>query len=313
VTVFGHRAVETFPVVDDEGHQVAVVQGISHASRTVTENLALRFRRTSEPFPQFGLLHCNADQDPYHPAYAPCTLDDLRAAGMDYWALGHIHRHRVLSAGDPWVVYAGSLQGRSLKPGEVGVRGVVVGSVAGGRVSDIEFVPAPHVRFAELEVEIRDVADTPRLLDRMEEEAQAAMEEGLAVGLVARVKLVGRGPLHGDLAAPERLADLLKTMREEARERTPFLWWSGLVSATRPDLDRDAIRRRGDFSAELLQLTDRLREDEEALSRLAQQEEAALQAGGVRKLVARVQDEPKHLLDDAETLALERLEARSEQ
>jgi DNA repair exonuclease SbcCD nuclease subunit len=313
VSMFSQEGVESFPVNDDTGREVAIVHGISHASRTVAENLALRFRRGPEPLLHLGVLHCNAGGDLNHPAYAPCTIDDLRSAGMDYWALGHIHQHRVLSAGDPWIVYAGGLQGRSLKPGEVGIKGAIVGSLANGALSGIEFVPVPHVRFAELDVDIGDVADAARLLDRLEEEAQAVQDEGPAVGLVARVTLVGRGPLHGDLASPDRVAELLKTMREETRGRRPFLWWSGIIAGTRPDLDRDAIRRRGDFSAELLHLTDRLRDDEKALSRFAQEEEAALQAGALRKFVARVPGHPSQVLEDAETLALERLEARSGQ
>jgi exonuclease SbcD len=308
VTVFGHEHVDSVVIPGTEGHPAAIVHGISHASREVTENLSLGFRRSPEPLPQFGLLHCHAGGDPNHPAYAPCSVEDLRAGGMDYWALGHIHRYRVLSAGDPWVVYAGALQGRSAQPGELGVKGAVVGRVAGGRVSDVAFVPVPHVRFAAMEVDIGDVADSAALLDLLQERAQAAQDEAPLVGLAARVTLVGRGPLHADLAAPERAADLLKSMREEADGRVPFLWWSGLVVATRPDLDRDAIRRRGDFSAELLELAAKLRDDPAALARFVEDEEKALHAGALRKLVGAVPHHPGQILEEAETLALERLE-----
>ena len=313
VTVFGDENVEVFPATDVEGRQVALIHGISHASRSVSDNLATRFRRTPESLPQFGLLHCNADQDPNHPAYAPCTLDDLRSAGMDYWALGHIHNHRVLSRGNPWILYAGGLQGRSLKPGEVGVKGVVIGSIASGRITDVEFVAVPHIHFAELTVDIGDLPDTPRLIDRLEEAAESVLGGSTVAGLVARVTLVGRGPLHADLAGPDRVDDLLKAIREEANGRRPLLWWSGIVAATRPDIDREAIRRRGDFSAELLQLTARLRDDPDALTLFVQEEEAALHSGLLRRFVTRVANDATAVLEDAEMLALERLESGSDE
>lgn len=77
-------------------------------------------------------------------------------------------------------------------------------------------------------------------------------------------------------------------MREEATGRRPFLWWSGVVMATRPELDRDAIQRRGDFSAELLQLTTRLRADSETLGRFTKERKAAGAVPGGDVIRARV-------------------------
>jgi DNA repair protein SbcD/Mre11 len=185
--------------------------------------------------------------------------------------------------------------------------------VTNGRISDVHFVGVPQVRFADAQVDIAGIADVPGLLERLEEHVQVVNDEGPAVGLVLRATLTGRGVLHADLGSPDRLADLLKTMREEATGRRPFLWWSGVVMATRPDLDRDAIGRRGDFSAELLQLTTGLRDDGEALTRLTQAEERTLQTGALRRWVDVVPDNGQALLDEAETLALECLEARSGQ
>ncbi len=53
-----------------------------------------------------GVLHTNVGGRPGYDDYAPCTLDDLRAGGMDYWALGHIHKPEVLAEA-PYAVYAG--------------------------------------------------------------------------------------------------------------------------------------------------------------------------------------------------------------
>ena len=100
VTVFGTGKVQAVPVESD-GIPLATVQGISFAQRSERENLALKFAHSAGPGVQVGVLHCNvqgaaSDYDDY----SPCTLDDLRRIGLDYWALGHVHTRIVLSGAD---------------------------------------------------------------------------------------------------------------------------------------------------------------------------------------------------------------------
>ena len=313
VTVFGHESVESVVVRDNSGREVAVVHGISHASRTVGENLALRFRRTAEACPHLGVLHCNVDGNGDHPAYAPCTRADLLNAGMDYWALGHIHRHQVLADTRPWIVYAGGLQGRSLKPAESGVKGAVLGTIEDGAIGAVRFVPLPHVRFADLQISIAEIPDVGRLVERLHEEAQAVEEQAPCAGLVLRATLAGRGALHADLASAESAAELLRTLREEAEGRPLFTWWSDVAVCTQPDIDRDAVRRRGDFSAELLSYAEAVRADDGAFASVVEDAERDLRAGALRRWVDEIPDDPGRLLDEAEALALEQLEERSGQ
>ena len=72
--------VTSIPVVRG-GETIATVHGVSFAHREERENLARRFRRQGEGT-QFGLLHCNVG-DAAHSPYAPCSPDDLQAAGLD--------------------------------------------------------------------------------------------------------------------------------------------------------------------------------------------------------------------------------------
>src|SRR5260370_34121531 len=109
LVVFAGEAVEAHTVMSD-GAALAQVYGISYGRRDVTENLALRFQRHDAPGLHVGVLHCNVGSQPEYPAYSPCSVADLTAAGMDYWALGHIHQHQVWAEGRPWIVYPGSLQ-----------------------------------------------------------------------------------------------------------------------------------------------------------------------------------------------------------
>ena len=91
-----------------EGDPAAVsVAGVSHDSRRVVMNLAARTARllADEPGFRIGLVHANVGTQQYA---APVTLDELTAAPVDYWALGHMHQRRLL-ASRPMTVYCGSI------------------------------------------------------------------------------------------------------------------------------------------------------------------------------------------------------------
>ena len=90
----------------------AVVYGVSYPTREVRHNLVSKLGLVAGgPF-TVGLLHANVGSDTGHEAYAPCTLEDLERAGIDYWALGHVHTRAVMRAHGPAVVYPGNPQGR---------------------------------------------------------------------------------------------------------------------------------------------------------------------------------------------------------
>lgn len=160
VTVFGPQA-EQHPVLRD-GRVVAVVHGVSHETDREGRNLAKRFVRAAVAqgmevppgVPQIGVLHCNVGGATSVPGgdagrYAPCTLDDLMATGLDYWALGHIHLPQVLHA-RPHVVYPGSTQGLHIN--EHGPRGCMVVAMHDGGEVETEFRPLAPVRWQVLAV-----------------------------------------------------------------------------------------------------------------------------------------------------------------
>jgi DNA repair exonuclease SbcCD nuclease subunit len=108
VVVFSDRVVERCEVVKD-GELACAVYGRSFPSRQVQENYARQFRRqTGDPL-AVAVLHANVGQREGWDDYAPCSVQDLRAAGMDYWALGHIHVPGRISD-NPVAVYSGSTQ-----------------------------------------------------------------------------------------------------------------------------------------------------------------------------------------------------------
>lgn len=303
VHVFGAAEVSAVPVVRG-GAPIATVHGISYPTAHVHENLARRFRRGTGPGLQIGLLHANVEGNADHAPYAPCTLDDLRAAGMDYWALGHVHARQVLAAGPTWVVYPGNLQGRSPKPSERGPKGAVRVEVVGGVVRDVVFVPLDRFRFVALDVDATALADLGALRQALAEGAEALAEAHAGRGLLIRARVHGKPSFHGDLLRPDAGSVLLRDLRDASEGRRPHLWWEALRLETRAPLDHAALREGQDFTGELLRMADQLRVDSAALAALAARVDRPLPPTGG--------GEPadwQNLLDEAEALALDLLQA----
>ncbi|HTW99837.1 MAG TPA: DNA repair exonuclease, partial [Acidimicrobiales bacterium] len=274
-TVFPSSSVEVVPVLR-AGEVIATVQGISFATRSTTENLALRLRRPDRPGRgrleatagdgagrcspvHVGLLHCNVEGSPgEHADYSPCTLSDLRATKLDYLALGHVHQRSVLAEGagpgDPWVVYPGALQAHSWRAGERGAKGAYVVHVEGGAISHLEFVPCDQVRFDEVACRLEGLSELGEVADLLSRFADEASRRAEGRALVLRAELCGAGPLHCELARPGVRDDLLSHLRDEARGRPSLCWWDSLRDTSTAPRDLALLAGRGDFAADLLEV-----------------------------------------------------------
>lgn len=251
VTVFPAGTPISVPVVRDGAH-LATVHGVSYGQRAERDNLALRF-----PTParggglHVGVLHCNVDGATGHEPYSPCTLGELTARGMGYWALGHVHRQRVLAEGPAWVVYPGNTQGRSFGAGEQGAKGALVVDVEDGAVVGVRPFTTDSVRFVELEANVARFTELGELVDALVGGARAAHDAHGDVELLVRARLSGRGELHQVLRDGAKRAELLQSLRDEA---PPGLNWLALVGETRPALDLEAVYAAGDLRAEIIAL-----------------------------------------------------------
>ncbi|MBT4073137.1 MAG: DNA repair exonuclease [Chloroflexi bacterium] len=228
-----------------KGTPVAQIQGVSYPTREVHDNLALQFTPPSGALFSIGLLHCNVGGIAEHDNYAPCTVDDLSATGIDYWALGHVHTRQTLRQSGPAIEYPGNLQGRH--PNESGPKGALVVDVdEAGRVTS-RFEPLDVVRWESLDVSINGLADVDALL----ESAHAAIEtERIRADerdLVCRISFTGRGPLHHDLSADNALEDLTNELRSNLSASASLIWVERISDRTAPTVDIDALTDRDDF------------------------------------------------------------------
>lgn len=260
VHVFSEREVERIPVMrgDDE---VAAVYGRSFRTAAESTNFAREFARGPSDRLAIGVLHTNVGGRTDYEPYAPCTLDDLRAARMDYWALGHIHKPDVLSD-DPPIAYAGCPQG--LDPNETGVRGCRVVTLD-ERGATSEFVPTAAVVWQRANVDAAAIETIDELRGAVLAAADDVHREGGGLPAIVRVEVTGRSSVHSELARPGVLRDLTAEVRSEALEHDPWVWIDRLADLTRPVTDLDALRESHDFAGDLVRLTDALIADQAAL------------------------------------------------
>ncbi|MEY4225588.1 MAG: hypothetical protein RL190_345 [Actinomycetota bacterium] len=250
--------------VDPRGLGPVVVHGVSFGRAAEEDNLALGFARGDEPGLHVGLLHCMVGDREGHGRYAPCSLDHLLAAKMDYWALGHVHRFTVEHEAPP-VVYAGALQGRSPKPSERGPHGAVVVEFEGERVLGLRHVALDRVRFEEVELTIDGLEgeqDLTRALEGLAAEAVRAADGRL---VILRARLSGRGELHRLVSAAGELESLRRGLDEAAG---PDLVWERIRAATGPAVDLDGVRAGQGLPSAALAAFDALADDPAELAAL---------------------------------------------
>ena len=208
VTVFRTRSAETHRMEELD----VALHGQGYRERDIDENLA---RSYPSPIPSafnIGILHTGLGGMEGHAPYAPCTLDELRKKGYDYWALGHIHKPEILST-DPYVVFSGNVQGRHIR--ETGPRGAMLVTVEDGAVNALEPLHVDVVRWALVEVGADGIETVSDANDRVRTAIEQAVEENADGRLLAcRIEVVGRTPAHSALLASHE--DLLAEARASA-------------------------------------------------------------------------------------------------
>ena len=215
VRLFGARKPETHRLPN-----LAVsVHGQSFPTPIVTDNLVLAYPPADDHAFNIGMLHTALAGRPGHAAYAPCSLDDLRSKGYEYWALGHVHEFEVVSQA-PHVVFPGNVQGRTIR--EIGPKGAVIVTVVDREVTEIARVELDVIRWVGLDVDITDARD-----DEVQDLVRAALARlhganGSGRPLIARVSLVGKTPAAGTLH--DRAAGLRDDVRAIASALSPDLY-----------------------------------------------------------------------------------------
>lgn len=223
---------------DIPGVEGAEAVGASFADWHDERNLPSMIRGSPDRF-TVACVHCDVDNPSPEYAYSPCTRSDLLGKGVDYWALGHIHRREVISE-RPWAVYPGNIQGRSFR--ETGEKGAYLVTVRDGAVAEARFFATQGVRWHDETVDIGG-----KTFDDLVSEISSRVPRGSAL----RVTLTGSGDLDGMVRRPDIVGLLSSRLGCTV---------SSVVAETTPGVDLDSRRGGLDMMGMVISRGDSLRE-----------------------------------------------------
>lgn len=229
-------------------HLKVVLHGRSFKEAATTENLVTSYPDAVPGMLNIGVLHTALEGGSIHANYAPCSLDELHAKGYAYWALGHVHEHKVWT-GASTIVFPGNLQGRHIR--ETGAHGAVLVTAEDGQIESVERLYVDVLRWFALEVDVSScqaMSDVVRAIGTILEKAM--LDAASSIPMAIRMTVRGRTPAHGDLFGLETQlrAEVLALVATLAPDR---IWLEKVKIATQPVDDGEAIKARADALSDL--------------------------------------------------------------
>jgi DNA repair protein SbcD/Mre11 len=280
------------------------LHGQSFADRVAADDLSRDYPVAEKGWFNIGALHTSCGGYAAHATYAPCSVESLSLKGYDYWALGHVHEYEELSR-DPWIVFPGVLQGRSVR--ECGPKGAALVHVEDGRVTRVERLIVDRARWASLELDLSGLDDEAAALRRVEETVAPVAREAEGRLVALRLAFAGETRLHSVFARdPRRIADEAQAAAqrvhadvwlEELKLRTSLRAHAGEIA---PELK----------SLDLAGALEELGADPDLLARagaVVEQIAGKLPAGAYAGDEPRLSDDIAALIAEARALALGRL------
>lgn len=269
VHFFSAEHVEMKRAYNRAGEVVAHVHGMSYPTAAVTDNLALQYKvRDANAF-NIALLHCNVDGDQAHEPYAPCTKQQLIAAQMDYWALGHVHTRQVLHA-DPYIVYPGNTQGRHAR--ELGMKGCYLVDVSAHGEVLMTFERTDSLVWFHEMLSIDEMQTEQQLKDSCEELLERVRDRADGTSAMLRITWEGHGQAHEFLQKEAHKEALIAMLRQretalvEADATAPFVWVESMQVRTGRAIDVSQLLEHDSFLSDMLRLTQQLGDDPEQLA-----------------------------------------------
>ncbi len=234
------------------------IHGQGFATRAVIENLSSAYPDPVDGVLNIGMLHTNADGQPGHDNYAPCKVAELADHGYQYWALGHIHQREVLKD-DPWIVFPGNVQGRSIR--ETGGKGATLVTYEDAAVVSVEHRDLDVARWAVCQIDAASAVTIDDVLAMSDEALSAAVDAADGRLLAARVVISGSCEAHAAITADPEL--LVNEVRAQALNLgTDRVWVEKVKVRTHSPVDLEQVRLREDAIGELLRSIHDLGDDD---------------------------------------------------
>jgi exonuclease SbcD len=190
---FSTKQAETY-LLDELG---VAIHGQGFASRSVEENLVKNYPRRKDGYVNIGILHTSANGREGHETYAPCSIDDMKEMGYDYWALGHIHKRELLHKTEPVILFSGNIQGRHIK--ESGDKGCTLVTVRDGAMDSLEHLSLDVLRWEFVEVDANGLTSIDEIIDAAHGLLAEKYQEMDGRFLAVRFRIHGPTKAHQEL------------------------------------------------------------------------------------------------------------------
>lgn len=236
-----------------------IIHGQSYAFRAVTENLASQYPPQDSGYFNIGLLHTSLTGREGHEDYAPCTLDELKSKGYDYWALGHVHAREILCQ-DPWVVFPGNIQGRHIR--ETGAKGATLVTVEEGRITGMEACELDLLRWALCQVDLSHCETAESIHEAVRQTFEQALDRAEGRVLALRMVLTGNCLVHAQLM--DRTAQWTEEFRGIAAGLGD-VWLEKVMFQTRRRVDLGELFAKDTPMAGLLESIQKLELEKDSL------------------------------------------------
>ena len=231
-----------------------VIHGRGFPDCAVPEKLALEYPPAIPDKFNVGLLHTSLTGRLGHNQYAPCSEQDLRGKGYDYWALGHIHQPEVVSE-DPWIVFAGNCQGRDVR--ETGPRGCRLVTVNDSlEVESVTWCTLDVVRWQDVQVNLAGLETETEAIQQIRKSLADAVEMAEGRLLAARITLSGPSQLHGSLhrEAQRWRAEILGVAQDFGED---CVWIEQVKLSTSPMYEISELAERDALTKTVLETLER--------------------------------------------------------
>lgn len=243
VHIFEKEQVSYFTFYKDN-EAAANIYGFSYENRAVLENKSESFVRSGDAPLHIGMLHGSIRSNTEHDMYAPFNLSDLTEKPFDYWALGHIHKRRIL-AQDPPTVYPGNVQGRSKK--ELGEKGAYYVELDRGQ-HGLTFFPLQQIRFEKVEIDVSTCGQLHEMEQLLVHKLQLLKERNYQ--LLLSLQLIGAENLE-EWHLDGYLVDMIEMLNEDDSGEN----WVYIINhelRVTPNWDEDELKQGQHFVGELL-------------------------------------------------------------
>jgi DNA repair exonuclease SbcCD nuclease subunit len=243
------------------------IHGRGFAKQAEVGNLAAEYPRAVPGQYNIGLLHTSLSGLEGHEPYAPCSLDDLRSKGYDYWALGHIHTREEICE-EPHVVFSGNIQGRHIR--EQGKKGCYVVTVDEQHRTSLKFEPLDVFRWHTCNVDAEGAASAEEVVINFSNQLLTLLQDSDPLPMAVRVIVSGSCDAHRLIGADPR--------RWEAEIRAAALdvssgsvWIERVKWRTKPEKPLDHAALADGPLGDLLEYLNRCRSDDEELQEFNEQ------------------------------------------